>query len=445
MRAAEPAGPIEDRELPSLFRPIANAERFALAVSGGTDSLALLDCVDRWRRTHSPRAKITVLTVDHGLRPSSKADAARVIAIARGRGLPAKTLRWTGEKPRGDVEAAARAARYRLLLDAANGSGASHLVLAHHRDDQAETLLLRLARGSGVFGLAAMRAEITAGDAIIFRPFLDVAKARLAETIAVAGLTPVEDAMNVDPRFARARLRRIMPLLAADGIDPAGLARTTRRLAGAAEAIELAADAHLNSAVRVDDLAIVSIDAPSFFSAPNEVCLRALVRVLLAIGGDDYPPRFDRLSRLAADMRHHIVAKRFKRTLAGSVVEWRRGGFVVYREVGRTGLSAFEVGSGFSGPWDHRFHVEIGTRAPAGLKLGALSETGRRAIGVRAGSAPPGALAALPALWRGNTVKAVPSLGYFDGGGRNFRVSARPIVPDRLAKAPKFPDFLTAP
>lgn len=442
VRAAEPAGPIGDRELPALFAPLAKSSRIALAVSGGGDSLALLDCVDRWRRTTPGCPSLIVLTVDHGLRETSRQDAAGVVELVRSREIDARILRWTGEKPQGDIEATARSARYRLLLGTAREVGASHLLLGHHRDDQAETLLLRLARGSGLFGLAAMRAEIRAGEVTIFRPFLDISRARLAETIAVAGLVPVEDAMNADPRFARARLRRIMPLLAVDGIDPAGLAATAGRLAMAAEAIDAVAGNLIATAIDVDDMAVGAIDTAQFFAAPREVWMRSLSRLLLGVGGDLYPPRFERLAGLADDMHAHDGRARFKRTLAGSVVEWRKGRFVVYREVGRDGLPEIRVKSGFSGLWDHRFQVTIGQGAPRGLRLAALGETGRRTIGASAGIAAAGALAALPALWLGKTVSAVPSLGYFAGKTGSYSVKVRSILPDRLAEPPRFPDFL---
>lgn len=444
MRVVEPIGPISDGELAGLFAPVAETSRIALAVSGGGDSLALLDCADRWRRTRSSAPELVVLSVDHGLGKSSKQDAEAVVALARKRGFKAEYLCWRGEKPRGDIEAAARAARYRLLLGATRQAGASHLLLAHHRDDQAETLLMRLARGSGIFGLAAMRREIVADDVILFRPFLAIPRARLAETIAAAGLTPVVDAMNTDPRFARSRLRAIMPRLAAEGIDPAGLAATAGRLAGAAEAIEAVAGRLIETAIDVDDLGIASFDAAEFASAPKEIRLRALARLLLAIGGDQFPPRFERLAALADDIERHDGRAGLKRTLAGSVIEWRGGRFVIYREVGRDGLPEIAVKSGFTGLWDHRFKVEIGADAPGGLKLAALGEAGRREIGIRAGPRAAGALAALPALWRKGRVSAVPTLDYFAENDAAYCASTRSILAKRLANSPSFPDFLAA-
>jgi tRNA(Ile)-lysidine synthase len=442
VRAAEPTGPIADFELPALFAPLDKASLIALAVSGGADSLALLDCADRWRRNASDAPKLLVLTVDHGLRPSSKTEAAHVAAIAKSRGIDARILRWTGRKPAGDIEAVARSARYQLLLAAAVEAGASHLLLAHHRDDQAETLLLRLARGSGLFGLAAMRADIRAGSVTLLRPLLSLPRARLRATAEAAGLSPVEDPMNHDARFARARIRRAMPVLAGEGIDAAGLAATAGRLAGAAEAIDAAAAMLLAGAVTLGPFATAAIDPGPFLAAPSEIRRRAFVRLLLAIGGDPYPPRHERLAALLREVEFSGSHGRFKRTLAGTIIELRRGRFILYREVGRAGLPTLAVKSGFPGIWDGRFQVEVAGRAPRGLRLAALGEAGRRSASLRRDDLPAGALEALPAFWLGEKLLAVPKIGDFAGVPASFSVSARSILPRRLAEPPLFPDFL---
>lgn len=441
MPAAEPTGPIRDRELPALLAPIAEASRVALAISGGSDSLALLDCVDRWRRGRSKAPALLVLSVDHGLRKSSSSDSARVVELARMRGIEAKALLWSGPKPRSDIEAVARRARYGLLLGAARAFDASHLLLGHHLDDQAETLLLRLARGSGVFGLAAMRRELCADGLTIFRPFLGLSRSRLAETVAAAGLMPVEDPMNTDPRFARGRLRRIMPLIAADGMEPVRLAATARRLSDAAEAIDAAASELIARAIELDAMAAAAIEPKTFFSAPGEIRRRSLSRLLLAIGGGDYAPRYERLAALARSMAQHDGG-RFKRTLAGAIIEWRSGRFVVYREIGREGLPRISANPGFCGVWDGRFHIKIGSDAPSGLRLAELGDAGRHATGARAGGrVAAGSLAALPALWRGGALKAVPGLDFFSGAA-HFEIECRSVLSERLAAPPLFPDFL---
>ena len=253
--------------------------------------------------------------------------------------------------------------------------GASHLLTAHHRDDLAEALVLRLRRGAGVFGLAAMRPAVDANGIVLARPFLDVPRARLAATCAASGLVPVVDAMNSDPRFARARVRTLLPLLAREGLDPARLAATARRLADAADAVDAAAGDLIAAQVAVDDFAVARLDAGPFRAAPAAVRARVAVRLLMAVGGGDYPPRFERLAALTEAMTGE-TGGRFKRTLSGCVVEQRDGGFVFYRELGREGPPAVALKPGTAIVWDRRFQVSAGPSLPAGLAVAALGEAG---------------------------------------------------------------------
>jgi tRNA(Ile)-lysidine synthase len=428
--------PLANDELDALFAPFAKPIKIALAVSGGSDSLALLDAFDRWRRRQG-RPGVIVLTVDHRLRRGSTAEAATVARIAGKRGMAARVLTWKGPKPKSDIEGSARSARYRLLVDACREEGASHLILAHHQDDLAETFLLRLRRGAGVFGLAAMRPIHRVGDVTIVRPFLCVPRARLAATTAAAKFKPVDDPMNSNPRFDRARVRRLMPTLAGEGLDAALIAAAALRLADAADAIDAAATALLADAVTVDTLAVAWLDASRFADAPIEVRLRTLTRLLLALGGEEYPPRHERLAALAGAICVHNERSSFKRTLAGTVVESRDGRLAFYREGGRLGLPAVKVKAGFAGIWDHRFAIAVGKGAQAGLTLGPLGEAGRREVGAKAGVHPAGALAALPAFRRKGEVVAVPSLEPSEG----FPATVRPIVAERLQLPPLFPDL----
>jgi tRNA(Ile)-lysidine synthase len=418
VRAAEAAGPIGEDDLDTLFAPVAGAKMVALAVSGGADSLALLLLFDRWRKRPG-RPACVVLTVDHRLRPGSRAEARRVVVLAEERGLPARLLSWTGPKPAGDLEAEARRARYTLLLDAAREAGASHLLLAHHQDDQAETFLMRLARGSGVFGLAAMRPLVEAEGVALFRPFLGLPRARLAETVRLAGLVPVEDAMNADPRFARARMRALLPILAEEGIDPSEIAATAARLAEAAEAIDAAAGRLIGEAVTVDAFAVAALLPEPFLAAAAAVRRRVLVRLLMAVGGEPYPPRAERLAALLAAMADPD-AGRLKRTLGGTIVEARRDRILFYRESGRRPLPRLKAVRGASFVWDHRFRVTVATTAPAGLAVGPLGEEGRRLV-----ETPPG----LPLPQGGRAVAGVSVV---------CRLS------ERLAEPPLFPGFPAA-
>ena len=153
MSAASEA-PVSVSEAAALFADLSEAAALILAVSGGPDSTALLWLAARWRarRKHGP--KLIAVTIDHGLREESAREALAVKRLAKKLKVEHRTLRWTGAKPKTGIQEAARAARYRLLADAARKAGARHILTAHTLDDQAETVLFRLARGSGISGIA---------------------------------------------------------------------------------------------------------------------------------------------------------------------------------------------------------------------------------------------------------------------------------------------------
>jgi tRNA(Ile)-lysidine synthase len=298
---------------------------------------------------------------------------------------------------------------------------------------------MRLSRGSGLFGLAAMRPAVGAGDVTILRPFLDLPRTRLAATTAAAGLVPVDDPMNADPRFLRARIRRLMPLLAASGLGSAEIAASARRVAAAVDVIESAASHAIAAAVAFDALAIAWVDPRRLFGESAEIRRRVLTRILQAIGAEPYPPRLEKLEAL--DRAMEAARGRFKRTLAGTVIERRGARFALYREAGRERLPEIAVKGAGSLVWDHRFEITIGDGAPQDVMVAALGETARRQLGVRVGAAPGDALAALPALRRGAEILAVPSLSWSPAEPVGFTATARALIAERTASPSRFPDI----
>lgn len=432
------AAPLSDSELVRLFAPLGRARRIALAVSGGADSLALLDAVDRWRQKRK-RPDVVVLTVDHRLRAGSRRDAAKVRRLAKSRGLTTRVLVRKGPAPAAGLEAAARAARYALLFSACREAGASHLVVAHHRDDVAETFLMRLKRGAGVFGLAAMRPAIDTGGVTLVRLFLDVPRSRLAATTAAAGWTPSVDPMNDDPRLERTGVRR---MLARGALDPALLAATARRFAELADTIDASATALIGGAVACDGFGVAWLDPVRFAAAPEQVRMRTLVRLLIAIGGEEYPPRYKRLTALHDAIAAHTPGRLLKRTLGGVVAEARDGRIAFYRETGRSGLPILRLRAGESATWDRRFRISLPATARGRLRVAALGEEGRQTVRRQAAEglpeAPRGAVAALPAVWRGTKIVGIPrGLGCEGEGIGTFRC----LVGERLSRPPLFPEM----
>jgi tRNA(Ile)-lysidine synthase len=254
-----------------------------------------------WSNAERAAAPV-VLTVDHGLQPHSKANAQRVLRWAKTLGLKAVVLSWKGAKPNADIEAAAREARYRLMGDWCRVHGIAALYAGHTRDDLAETFLLRLARGSGLDGLAAMRPIAPypmAGfrDLRVVRPMLGLEREVLRSYLSARGQEWIEDEMNRDPRFSRVRIRDTMAVLEQAGLSASRIADAANHLGRAREALETVTAAVLSRACRSEGGRVV-VEASALRAAPREVGLRALSRLLMAVSNQAYGPRFEGLERL---------------------------------------------------------------------------------------------------------------------------------------------------
>src|SRR3990170_8867283 len=236
------ASPIAHSEAEGLLAPLARFPRLALAVSGGPDSLALMQLVARWRDACGAGPELSVLTVDHGLRPGSREEAELVKRIASERGLRHAILTWVvGENRFASLQARARTARYDLMAGYCHAHDIPALVTAHHLDDQAETFLMRLKRGSGLDGLAAIPEKGAWAGIAILRPLLDVPKARLVAPLDAAGIAFVFDPSNLDLRFERVRMRGSADALASLGLTPEASASALPRIRRAREALDHAA------------------------------------------------------------------------------------------------------------------------------------------------------------------------------------------------------------
>lgn len=274
---------------------------YAVAVSGGSDSLALMHLLADFARAGKLPMPV-VLTVDHGLRKDSGDESRQVARWAKAAGLKAQVLAWRGKKPKSGIEALAREARYRLMGAWMQKQGIATLFVGHTQDDQAETFLLRLARGSGLDGLAAMRARAPwplAGfeELRVARPLLDFSRAELRAFLGQRKQAWLEDPMNDDSAFDRVKLRKLRPILEEAGLSAHRIATAAAHLARARESLELLTDAVLERAVRFGGKGVL-LDPQALTAAPRELGLRALASVLMAVSGQAYRPRFDSLERL---------------------------------------------------------------------------------------------------------------------------------------------------
>jgi tRNA(Ile)-lysidine synthase len=293
------------------------ASRAALAVSGGGDSIALMLLYADWARDQRAVSP-AVLIVDHGLREESAKEVAMVAGWARAQELSARVLQWKNAKPRTGIEAQARAARYRLLGQWCASHDVPALFIAHTREDQAETFLLRLGRGSGVDGLSGMKPRapfpLSGFEGVqLVRPLLDIGRQELRAYLRAREAPWLEDPMNEDLRFARVRIRKTLPALEGAGVPTRRIAEAAQHLARAREALEEMTRSFLATHACWDsDLACV--DATALGKIHREIGLRALSTLLMRLSGASYRPRFERLQA----MFDAIVAGTFApRTLCG--------------------------------------------------------------------------------------------------------------------------------
>lgn len=332
-RLKAPAGhlPLTRDEAAALLSPLLDDPGGAvLAVSGGPDSVSLMRFAAMIARDPS---SLLVATIDHGLRAGSRVECDVVAGWAEACGLRHTTLTWDGDKPRTGVQEAAREARYGLLARAARDAGATLVVTAHTLDDQAETVLMRLARGTGIGGLAAMRPTVERDGVTVARPFLALRKASLVAACEAQGWPFHEDPSNADPRFARTRLRRIAPLLAAEGLTPERLAALAERAHRAEDALARRAKDVL-AAARSQDADSVALDGGRLAGEPDAILLRVVVlAVAAALGPAMRPARLERFeARVLGDLRAALLRReRLRLTLAGALIEARPDGRVLIR------------------------------------------------------------------------------------------------------------------
>jgi len=407
---------VDQIDFDALIAPFAvpASAPLAVAVSGGPDSMALLVlAADEAKR--SGRTLLAV-TVDHGLRQAAQAEAEQVATWAADLGVRHTTLTHTGPVPRSDIQATARDIRYGLIRDWANGvSGLAGILVAHSMDDQAETLLLRMGRGSGVDGLAAMRADTMQDGLRLLRPLLRVRRESLLSLLHARGQAFLEDPSNHDRQHARVRMRTLMPDLAAEGLTVERLADTADRMSRARDALAGWTRSHLAACVQFHDGGWGQFERAPFVDVPDEIGLRAIVQVIQAVGAITYPPRLVKTQALLERLKSPDFSGA---TLAGVRFLSRRGLVYVARELDAVSEpTRVPAGADAVAIWDNRFAISHarGSERP-GTVVGALGADRFRDLqriqGLDAGDAPKEVFATLPAVFDRGEVLEVPAFGY---------------------------------
>jgi tRNA(Ile)-lysidine synthase len=420
----------EFEPLMAQFAPFEPRPRLAVACSGGGDSMALVVLADAWARARD--GEVTALIVDHRLRAESAREAADVAGALAARGIAHRILVCAELSSAANLEDAARRARYQVLERWCEEQGVLHLLTAHQRDDEAETVLMRLARGSGLDGLCGIAPESVHRACRVLRPLLDVPPERLRATLRALGIVHVEDPMNRDPAFQRVRLRSARAFLAEEGLSAERLAATAAHLRRARMALEAAVAGTLAHAVALDPCGFATIDVAIVTAAPTEVGLRALAAVLSTIGGADYPPRLESLERLYGELADDLAGGR---TLGGCRLVPKAGRVLVCREPAAVAASQ-PLSAGDRLLWDGRFAMAMPAAAPAGLTVAAVGDEGavrlaKDGCGV---GLPAVVRATLPGLFDADGFAAAPTVGW-----RRADVAAELIRPEIAVFAPRRP------
>ncbi len=310
----------------SLFSGLGASRGLLVAVSGGPDSLALLALAADWSQG-ADRPPVFAATFDHGFRTASRAEAEACARIAQELGLAHAILDWTGAKPATRIQEEARDARYDALVAHARALGADTLLTAHHADDQAETILFRLMRGSSIGGLAGMKPRRDLCGVAHVRPLLHLRKADLVAFCEARGLPFVTDPSNTDPRFARTGLRALAPLLEEAGMGPDAFARLAGRAARAEEALAAAAAELASQAVNAREAGRTRLAGDLLARAPAELAIRVIMAEIARIGR---LPRLEQAEPIVERLRTALAAKEpFRATLGGALIEAKRDSEVV--------------------------------------------------------------------------------------------------------------------
>jgi tRNA(Ile)-lysidine synthase len=425
---------IDDAKLTDLFLPIATREDVAVAVSGGPDSMALLHLADRWRRQRLERRQavpnFTILTVNHGLRPEAADECRLATAAAERLGYPSQLLAWPGERPQTGLQEWARELRYQLLATACHARGLGVLMTGHHLDDQAETFLMRLSRGSGVDGLSAMAPESRRLGLTLLRPLLDVPKRMLVGELEQHGIAYAKDPSNADPRYERARLRQREGELKKLGLSAEMIGLSSKRLRQARHALEETRDTFLARNAQISPYGSARVDQLALSDAPFDIAVRALARILRICGGGREAPNLARLETLTENLRADFDTGR---TLAGCRLIAKAESWLVVREASRISEIEKKLMPGQCVFWDNRYVVCLDAAAPRDILAGPLG----RAVDIdqAIGHAPPKsvpkeALASLLTLRRKGEIIAVPALDMWSEEAVKAGLTARFIGGD---------------
>lgn len=444
------ASSFEEGFLSALVKLIpASVSSLAVALSGGADSTALALLARHWRDA-VPGRRLLALTVDHGLRAESLEEAKQVAKQCKTFDIPHRIISWeqTSQEPLSNLHHQAREARYHLMGEVCVEENISYLLTGHHLDDQAETVLLRLFRGSGVDGLAAMAekalypVELVGGKVELIRPLLSFPKEMLVEYLRYQKVEWIEDPSNHHPRFARTQIRALLESLGEErALTVNRLSDTAMRMARVKSYLETQTDAAMAGCVRWHEEGYASLNRVAFSTLHEEIGLRVLSHVLCTLGGHSYRLRMEKLDRAYQYLLESENGQAI--TLAGCVLlpsqkKGEKGRVLILRELEAISGSV-PIIPGHQVQWDNRFLCEI--RPPLEARITQIQALGKegyerllqaKAVDTHTILLPKRLIYTLPALVSLETVLAVPHIGYYAQGISRDMIHIRRAIPSLL-------------
>lgn len=378
-------------------------KRIGVAVSGGGDSVALLCLIAEFAK--SQPMEVHAVSIDHGLREAAAEEVRAVTELCGRLGVPHHVEYWQNWNGKGNLMSEARTARYSLIADWATANGVETVALGHTADDQAETLMMRIARGSGVDGLSAMAPRRIDDGIIWLRPLLRVHRRELRYYLKELGVTWVEDPTNEDRDYERVRMRDALRLLEPLGLTTDTLVDVAHNMRKAREALDWQTFLVARDLAKVS-FGAVAIDLAGFRTLPDEIARRLLVRALSWVSGEDYPPR-------RQSVQHALQAVRDGRnhTLDGCQIMREPKLIWVARELNAVRNTICEVGD----VWDNRWYLN-GPEDDPDFEVKALGEDGLNEIeDWRVHEIPRSVLAVTPSVWNAGELVAAPLLMRSDG------------------------------
>ncbi|WP_395463306.1 tRNA lysidine(34) synthetase TilS [Wolbachia endosymbiont of Cantharis cryptica] len=408
-------------ELELLFQNVINDfaihnNKVAVAVSGGVDSVTLLHLVTNWaKKTQHPLP--IALTVNHGLRPESQKEAEFVVNYVRELGVKESfILNWEKQNIKGNVQSQARKARYKLLTEWCKNNNVKYLFVAHHKDDQAETFLLRLERGSGIDGLSSMDYKSFLNGIYIFRPLLNFSRSKIERYANFYQLKWIEDRSNQDLKYRRTLYRNLLKASDNQETLTERICLTALHMKRAAKALMHYTRLAFNDCVNIHDLGYIEIKLSEFYKLPEEIALRLLLYSIMIISSKHYRPRYNSLIAifnkiLQKDNDVHCTLSECKIRKYGESI-------LVTREPSK--IQEISVNLPLNGPieWDNRFSCTIFGNQECSVTIAPLKKTQKIPKFLKDYNCCPEVFYSLPTVQKDGKVIAYPHVNH-NGKGIN--------------------------